>query len=979
MTDAFLRFVNCVEAYRMRTFTLNEGLGGALGIAAEPLPYQLATVRNVLGSSTIRHLISDEVGLGKTVQALMIVNALRVQDARHRTLIVLPDNLLSQWQDECWTKAHVMPALVGTSDFNRDDMPAITLVRPRDLTIRDDEGVRVFQADSQVFDLLIIDEPQTMPRDVAQTISQMTDNFRQVLVLSATPRLADTFWHNWLMRILEPDIFQLAQLESRVIDKEREADAGADSLNEPTALPASLEKLTSERRIIRNSRSDWGDHLPRRRNHQVRVQPLQHERLRIKIARTLIRDADPGQGFRGPKWTAAKSLQRSARAARPVLAELTEQEGELGETASMTRQLTLDDPGDSKLSALLDILATQWAKQRNRTFIVVCDDNLTIDLLCAALPRYFPELENSISVLRRPAAGEMDRIANLREMQTVLAPLNSGESRLLLIGDWVQAGLNLHQISSSLIFFALPWEIDSLDQLIGRIDRRGGGWEKANGQRQIDIWRILVEGSQEAAVADCMAALNVFDSPLPPLSPDHLRNIQELLARAAMAENNLQDRARLSTSELNLQTTVPADSSATASSAKEFYTSWLQHNDERSSLATGIKGPTPIARKEKAIRKWFKNIDRAGDFDFSFNRYDRVSGYRFSTLWYHKDPSGRAGKIPFPLPGVNHDRWISDHLPFISYRQEVSSPPRRAVLTDKGENTPRPLHFLDDGDVVFDSLVSGYLAKAATTFGKAQSLAQTVIMLPKEHPALALGSSTVLLTLAHLDPFPDEFLPGLWSAQARELLASAPTEAQRTSLLADRKALMDRWRAIQRVVRFSAPAQVYLTGSLKTGDGWRLMTRNEIETCLQPLVKLPDRKITVRGMTPQQPLITNDLARVLRTKHDELVANAADAFQKNTVQHSKDTLAFIKAQTLSAFDATFRNRTLKAEQRRSRRPEGVPEELWRGQIAALDRLCVANQLGATETVALISDFMSGKLRTKKNQTISILAGLRCTE
>lgn len=100
----------------MRAFALNEGLGGALGVAAEPLPHQLATVRRVLSEAEIRHLISDEVGLGKTVQALMIVNALRFQDPTHRTLVVAPDNLLSQWQDECWTKGHVMPALVGASE-----------------------------------------------------------------------------------------------------------------------------------------------------------------------------------------------------------------------------------------------------------------------------------------------------------------------------------------------------------------------------------------------------------------------------------------------------------------------------------------------------------------------------------------------------------------------------------------------------------------------------------------------------------------------------------------------------------------------------------------------------------------------------------------------------------------------------------------------------------------------------------------------
>lgn len=95
------------------------------------------------GDSHIRHLISDEVGLGKTVQALMIVNALRWQDPKHRTLVIAPDNLLSQWQEECWIRGHVMPAIAGALGHGtHDDLLPITLARPRDLMTRPGQGTR---------------------------------------------------------------------------------------------------------------------------------------------------------------------------------------------------------------------------------------------------------------------------------------------------------------------------------------------------------------------------------------------------------------------------------------------------------------------------------------------------------------------------------------------------------------------------------------------------------------------------------------------------------------------------------------------------------------------------------------------------------------------------------------------------------------------------------------------------------------------
>jgi ATP-dependent helicase HepA len=190
--DQYLRFANGVQALRRRVSALDVGLGGALGVAADPLPHQIATVRRILGDSHIRHLISDEVGLGKTVQALMIVNALRWQAHRHRTLVIAPDNLLSQWQEECWIRGHVMPAIAGAVGHGtNEELSPVTLARPRDLMTRPGEGARTITADPVVFDLLIVDEPQTMPREAIQAIAQGADEFRQVLVLSATPRLGD--------------------------------------------------------------------------------------------------------------------------------------------------------------------------------------------------------------------------------------------------------------------------------------------------------------------------------------------------------------------------------------------------------------------------------------------------------------------------------------------------------------------------------------------------------------------------------------------------------------------------------------------------------------------------------------------------------------------------------------------------------------------------------------------------------------------
>jgi len=89
-------------------------------------------------------------GSAKTVQALMIVNALRWQNPAHRSLVIAPDNLMSLWQEECWIRGHVMPALAGPIAGSDDDTAPVTLSRSRDLMIRPGQGMRTITADPLV-------------------------------------------------------------------------------------------------------------------------------------------------------------------------------------------------------------------------------------------------------------------------------------------------------------------------------------------------------------------------------------------------------------------------------------------------------------------------------------------------------------------------------------------------------------------------------------------------------------------------------------------------------------------------------------------------------------------------------------------------------------------------------------------------------------------------------------------------------------
>lgn len=973
----YLGFLNGIQALRRRTAALGIGMGGALGVAADPLPHQLATVRRILGNSHIRHLISDEVGLGKTVQALMIVNALRWQNPVHRTLVIVPDNLLSQWQTECWVRGHVMPAIAGVVDENNTESASITLARPQDLLKHSGQAERTINADPAVFDLLIVDEPQTMSRDVIEGLLSVTDDFMQLLILSATPGLGDQFWCETILRMIEPEAVQLANIQGQTLDKtleERESTAIAAMRDhdDPAEWTVAFLQAGIRRRVIRNGRADCNnDLLPRRRNHEIRIQPLMSERLRYDIADMILEHADPEQGIQQGVWTTAKALQRTGRAARNALAGLVDRGGTLGKLAEEARAAMLADPGNSRLDALLDILSEQWEKDKDKKFIIVCGDNPSIDMLQTALPRYFPDLAEEISVMRRPATTDVDGITNLREFKETLDPLLSGHGRLLLVGDWVQAGLNLHHVAHGIIFFSLPWEIDAIDQLIGRLDRLG----KASPHKKrhnIDIWRIIMVGSQEAAISDVAAAYGVFEAPLPPLSAEELRQRQALLGQAAIRRSASHVIKLIENNGMGLPTRFSAADPYTKDRAIAEYKRWCsQPCPQPEIVIEDAASLTPVQKEENNLDGWLRIISKSGDFDIGWRKDCKDPEYEFNTIWYHRrNPKIKTGDGPFPLPGVSNDNWMSFHAPFIYRRSRISFPPRQGVFTDAGEQSARPLHFLDHGSKIHDALVNGYMGPSLKPYAEGKTLVQAVVSLPEKHPIKTIGS-TILLTCAHIDPFPDDFLPSLWTSSAGKIFDKASSEKQQRDLTADRRALGAFFRSVQRRIRLETPAQMLRVGSARKQGEWYDLSSDEVDICLRPLIK---KQLPLTEQVPQLRSVFEEesVTKVIRARHVSKINSDILSYNAELLCNSQSSIKCLSLQIAAHYSAQIRNRKLVLKRRMQSSSDGIPVELLQGQIAALERLVCMAQLNSAEAREFLNNFLEGQFMQKSVNTYSII-------
>lgn len=201
-----------------RFVTLNKG-GQLSNARTEILPHQIFTAFSVVSSPRRRFMLADEVGLGKTIEAGMVWQALAQRGNASRTLVVTPAGLTRQWQEEFKDKFQA-----DFEIFGRD----FTAVNPRmwDLKataiasldrLKRKEHKRTL-LENRKWDLIIFDEAhrlsardypkkteKTQNYQLAEVLREYTD---ALLLLTATPHAGDpnhTRFIN-LIRLLEPKV-----------------------------------------------------------------------------------------------------------------------------------------------------------------------------------------------------------------------------------------------------------------------------------------------------------------------------------------------------------------------------------------------------------------------------------------------------------------------------------------------------------------------------------------------------------------------------------------------------------------------------------------------------------------------------------------------------------------------------------------------------------------------------------------------------
>lgn len=728
MSDPFIDLCLGVQAVRRKVEREVAGLGGATGVAAIPYPHQLANVQRILTDSRIRHLIADEVGLGKTVQTLMILNALRLQNPHHRALILVPENLAPQWLLECQSRGHFTPLNFAPSE---DDTAAhVRLAYYEQLE-------SITEIDPSVYDLLIVDEIQRLQSNVRQRVADVAGDFRQLLLLSATPKLEDVEAFRQLLAILEPDRIALAARSSDAPEtslREREAAVAALvgtgkpeqwttlGLTPPPerAKAATLATTYSVlRRVTHTRRRDYPDLLPQRVLHRIAIEPTSDEVARQEKVWQFIGHADRTGGSTDLARLGQVAL-RSPRALSERINILRgrDQRDPQGFLQAATKHLELAN-GDSRLEGLIDLLVEVWNENPEEAVLVVAEDNPTVDYLERMIPQFLPEIGPrgrrralSLAVKRnRDAAATSDLVDLFDEYDESFGGFVDGDDQLLVAADIAQVGLNL-QHARKLIFFSMPWSPAAVEQWIGRLDRLGSvALADQPGERTIDIYAIYQRGQVDERVVNVLDDFAVFKRSIR-LDGDEINVVSQHIVDAALTPHSvnwltLSDEARTVANDHGDALITPL--SAALPWRAEQARALADYFDRVGSLGPMLQNSSAkraIVRIETGLRGWMRLIGRADGLRLWKGHDSDAPDRRFHLLHYFRSRFSQGRIEPrFSLPGLDpHD---GQRYAYLDDRRALESPPVPTVFVDANPSTP--LNFLDHGDAVHDALIAEWI------------------------------------------------------------------------------------------------------------------------------------------------------------------------------------------------------------------------------------------------------------------------------
>ena len=451
-------------------------LRGLRGNRAGLIPHQLHIAQEVGNRINPRVLLADEVGLGKTIEAGMILQNQLFAEKVQRVLIIVPETLQHQWLVEMLRRFNLHFSLFDEERCEDFAEQAINPFSTESLIICALDWLkahphRVQQAIEAEFDCLIVDEAhhlawsENAPSAAYLLVEQLANAIPSVLLLTATPEQLGLESHFARLRLLDPERFY----DYQAFLKEQEN-------YQPVA--DAVQSLLSEKPLSAVEKNHISDLL-----HEQDVEPLfkalacHNDEEKQAARQELIQNLIDRHGT-------SRILFRNTR------------QGVKGFPHRFYHQVTIDaTETDEKIHWLIDFLKSH----RNEKILVICKTAQTAIQLEQILRE--KEAIRSAVFHERMSIIERDRAA------AYFSDSENG-AQVLLSSSIGSEGRNF-QFACHLVLFDLPENPDLLEQCIGRLDRIGQ-------TRDVQIYVPCLSGSAQQDLARWYhEGLNAFEQTCP--------------------------------------------------------------------------------------------------------------------------------------------------------------------------------------------------------------------------------------------------------------------------------------------------------------------------------------------------------------------------------------------------------------------------------------------------------------------------------
>jgi len=487
-------------------------------IAVEPRPYQLVPLLMALQLEPVRLLIADDVGVGKTIEAVLIARELLDRGECQRLTVLCPPHLAEQWQRELVEKFHIDARLVlpGTvrrlerecrSDESIFDVHPFTVVsidyiksdRRRDEFIRTcPELVIVDEAHSAAWE----ENPRGGRHQRYTLVKALADNpQRHMIFVTATPHSGKEGTFRSLLCFLNQDFANLPDdLSGPENERHRRRLAAHFVQRRRADIRHFLDKET-----VFPEREDREEHYKLSPEYKDLFERV------LNYAREIVADRSGGQHRVRVRWWSALALLRSLASSPAAAASTLRSRSASADTESweeadeVGRRMVLDqedvesgepadvtpgsDPGDEltpeqatrrrllELARQADRLAGDADAKLVKAARLIKDivnDGYNPIVFC----RFIPTAEYVARELRarlgsKVAVTAVTGLLPPEERELRVRQLAESSPRVLVCTDCLSEGINLQQYFNAVFHYDLSWNPTRHEQRDGRVDRYG--------------------------------------------------------------------------------------------------------------------------------------------------------------------------------------------------------------------------------------------------------------------------------------------------------------------------------------------------------------------------------------------------------------------------------------------------------------------------------------------------------------------------